>query len=229
MQELTDFELGAIVVSIGLFLVYHFYFYFYVLLSCKSSLTEKHQRVTQLSMNIRNAVHWLQKHFEKSDAPTVTLAIQTFRNTILVATFIGGYALQYGFSYSDSYFNLETRREQVRAAVIAICLFFSFLCWAVVIRCISHLGYLVGTLSHPLAQKAFYKKTNITNPDSPIDQSLSPPGASSPNELEPTKAEPTNDRNHSIEVLNEIDHQLLLNPLFKECTKLLVISLISFR
>ena len=82
---LQELDIIAVSVSLGLFFFYHLYSYlntYVVRRSASSSI--------QLKKNMSNAFLWLRKHKVKDDAPTVTLAIQTLRNTILVAIFLGG-------------------------------------------------------------------------------------------------------------------------------------------
>ncbi len=103
----------------------------------------------QLALNLKNSMHWIQKHKEKSDAQSTTLAIQTLRNTILVAVFIGGYALNSAYGIINSYEDSnKSTRSKVRNIILAVILFASFLCWANVIRLASHLGYMIGTLDY---------------------------------------------------------------------------------
>ena len=82
----------------------------------------------------------------KIDPQSVTLAIQTLRNTILVAIFIGGFSFQYAFETLNSLDTSSSKWQICRAAIVSALLFCSFLCWANVIRCASHLGYYIGTL-----------------------------------------------------------------------------------
>eukprot|EP00981_Chlorochromonas_danica_P007547 scaffold1769_cov164-Ochromonas_danica.AAC.20 len=137
-------DIGAIAVSLGLFLVYHLFLYLGVYFSYLHN--------AQLSMNLKSIVSWVTKHIEKGDAPTVTLAIQTFRNTILVATFIGGNAFTNAFDLTSDYKNIDSDEFlKVRSIVMSTLLFCSFLCWACTIRYVSHLGYNLGSLSYEQA------------------------------------------------------------------------------
>lgn len=152
---MVDFEdrnlaYGAIAGSLFLMVMYHILMY-------SAVLTGRGQS-TQLSLNIRNSLRWVLKHREKSDAASVTLAIQTFRNTILVAVFVGGNAFSQAFNFADGYqSSVGNPIEQARYIVLAALLFGSFLSWACVIRFVAHLGYIFGTLSH-----------NIPPPASPV-------------------------------------------------------------
>eukprot|EP01038_Epipyxis_sp_PR26KG_P006989 gene6989-9551_t len=95
-------------------------------------------------MNIYNSCCWIHKHCTKADPPSVTLAVQTLRNTMIVAVFVGGSSLQFGFTFLNSYKDSNDIVSNVRIGVLSVFLFFSFLCWASVIRLASHLGYLLG-------------------------------------------------------------------------------------
>ncbi len=109
---------------------------------------QTHQPV-QLALNLANSGHWIEKHKEKDDPQSGTLAIQTMRNTIMVAVFIGGYSLNFAYSVVGNYdADNNSMRMNVRAIILTILLFASFLCWACVIRHASHLGYMVGTLGY---------------------------------------------------------------------------------
>jgi hypothetical protein len=149
---MVDFEdrnlaYGAIAGSLFLLITYHIIMY--------SAVLTGRGKSTQLSQNIRNSMGWVLKHREKSDAPSVTLAIQTFRNTILVAVFVGGNAFTQAFNFADGYqSSVGNPIEQARYIVLAALLFGSFLSWACVIRFVAHLGYLIGTLSHNVPPQA---------------------------------------------------------------------------
>ena len=113
----------------------------YIIFCC--ALGRSDQRI-QLRRNIDNALIWVDKHASKPDAPNVTLAIQTLRNTILVAIFIGGASFQFAFNILSTENESTDMIKEFRNLVIAAYLFCSFLNWAFVIRCASHLGYRIG-------------------------------------------------------------------------------------
>lgn len=101
----------------------------------------------RLAKNLENGVAWLMKHNERDDAGSVTLAIQTLRNTILVAIFIGGESFVFAYNVINSYSSDTSAWESTRVGIIATFLFLSFISWAGVIRLASHLGYYIGALS----------------------------------------------------------------------------------
>jgi len=152
MDRVYDF--AAIIISLGCLVCYHSYLYFLVFFYYSDKV--------QLSTNMKNSIFWLQKHRQKGDAPTVTLAIQTLRNTILIAIFIGGYALQTAITTVNMAASAEDVYAKFRVIIIASFTFSSFLSWASVIRIASHLGYLIGTLE---PEKVTEKKSDLEQND----------------------------------------------------------------
>lgn len=102
---------------------------------------------TQVGRMLSSANYWTKKHQVKEDPASVTLAIQTLRNTILVAVFVGGNAVNVAISYSNSFHDLTDHNDQIRSIILSILCFCSFLSWVMVIRLASQLGYFVGTLN----------------------------------------------------------------------------------
>ncbi len=71
---------------------------------------------------------------------------------MLVAIFIGGNAFAFTFSLANTIHEIDRDSQGllfVRSIILISRLTGSFLCWACVIRFISHMGYLVGTLGVP--------------------------------------------------------------------------------
>jgi uncharacterized membrane protein len=83
-----------------------------------------------------------------SESPNVLLAIQTLRNTMMAAVFIGGNAIVIAYGLANDYHNLEEYRLQLRSLIIMVLMFCSFLCWANVVRLSSVLGYMIGTIQY---------------------------------------------------------------------------------
>ena len=111
---------------------------------------------TQTGRNYYNMLLWAEKHAEKPDAPSVTLAIQTLRNTILVGVFIGGASLQYAANACDFLVRPGgpiSPQLFCRELILGGLLFVSFLNWTQVIRFANHLGYWVGTLEQHVEKK----------------------------------------------------------------------------
>ena len=143
-NDSISFDLQVVAFSIGSIVLYHVYFY-----SCFCCCLSNR---VQLSTNIKNSVFWMKKHQSKGDAPSVTLAIHTLRNIIMVAIFTGGYALNLGVSISNAYPTHSTA-EDIRCLVIAVFSIGSFLAWATVIRIAAQLGFLMGTLAEDAAKR----------------------------------------------------------------------------
>jgi hypothetical protein len=141
-EELSALDTAAIVFSIGGLLLYHAQLYFLV-------YTHQTSNKTQLGQMMANTIHWVKKHQVKEDPQSVTLAIQTLRNTILVAVFVGGNAISLGLNFSNQYSQTNKRPLQIRAILLTFLCFCSFLSWAMNIRFCSQVGYLIGTLNIP--------------------------------------------------------------------------------
>jgi Flp pilus assembly protein TadB len=104
----------------------------------------------QLAKIMNNAFYWMIKHQSKDDPASVQCAVHTLRNTIFVAVFIGGAAVHLGLSFTDDFKGGDDLTPlQIRALVLAILCFFSFLCWMLVIRFSAQLSFLIGTLNIP--------------------------------------------------------------------------------
>lgn len=206
-----NFAYGAIAASLFIFFVYHVIMYSSVFASCSST-------PHQLSLNIRNTMRWVVKHKEKNDPASTTLAVQTLRNTILIAVFIGGNAFQLAFSFADNYqASIGNPIEQARSIILATLLFASFLSWATVIRFVAHLGYLIGTLGYTLPN--------------PVPSAV--PVAVVDNEnggtLQPTAAE--------LQAIAEKQQELMKkkeeenernNEIMKECIRILSLNMVFF-
>ena len=98
----------------------------------------------QLAKTTSMSLLWVRKHGEKDDASSVQLAIHTFRNTLLIAIFMGGLSLQSAISCGYLYTTATLSFERVRLMIISVTLLLSFLSWASVIRTCAHLGYMTG-------------------------------------------------------------------------------------
>ena len=154
---------GAVGASIGALGLYHLYAYGLVLCVKSSPI--------QLSRNIQNSGMWFDKHLKMKDPASVTLAIQTLRNTILIAIFIGGSAFQYAWLSLNALSTTTNINDQVRYIILGSCLFCSFLNWANTIRMASHMGYVIGTLDQRMsdveAAKALVAAKGTNDVESP--------------------------------------------------------------
>lgn len=128
------FEYASIGVCCGVLCAYH-----------TAVLCSRH---SNLSAMIAADGVWAKKHSMLSGAAEVTLAVQTLRNSVLVAIFIGTVA------FNTMVLQLQAISElrqwspawvsQLITAALLACAFLSF---AVCIRCASHSGYLFGGAS----------------------------------------------------------------------------------
>ena len=114
-------DVAAVTFSLATMGLYHIHLYSSVILGRNSK--------AQLAKMIQNSYWWAKKHQEKDDAPTVTLAVQTLRNTILVAVFVGGNAITTGLSYANSYDGSSELNLQIRSIVLSTLCICSFLCF----------------------------------------------------------------------------------------------------
>jgi hypothetical protein len=140
MSKLSEYDKAAVALSIVALTAYHLNLY---VISPHFS----HSKVP-FAASMKNCFMWLQKHKENNESPSILLAIQTLRNTMMAAVFIGGNSITIAYSMSNAYPDLKDERLQVRSIIITLMLFSSFLCWANVIRVSSLLGYYIGTLKY---------------------------------------------------------------------------------
>ena len=171
----------------------------------------------QLAKTTSMSLLWVRKHREKDDAASMQLAIHTFRNTLLIAIFMGGLALQAAITCGSYYTTATVSFERVRLMIISVTLLLSFLSWASVIRTCAHLGYMTGVLSYHA-------------PPSPRNNNATPSNRRLSNNNTTTT---TNNNNNAIPPSNasvdsrESDKDS--NILIQEESKIMYIMLISFR
>jgi hypothetical protein len=134
------------VISIcGVLFTFVIYYGRYAFIALKYGTTSD----TQLGRSLDTAVLWAQKHAEVADAGSVVLAVQTLRNVIVVAIFVGGAALQVaisGLENKDMNWSSNEDIDKVRTLIKSVLLICSFLNWSMVIRYASHAGFMVGAL-----------------------------------------------------------------------------------
>lgn len=136
-MALSVAEIATLAACIATLVVYHTFYYVYIL--------KDNRDHTQLSANYHNAYLWVTKHLFKSDASSSTLGIHVLRNTVLIAIFVGGTAFTIAYDFLNNFDSYDiSSASGVRAIILSALLFSSFLNWASVIRCVSHLGYLMG-------------------------------------------------------------------------------------
>jgi hypothetical protein len=139
---LSTLDTVAITFAIGSLFIYNIAIYSTIFIFSSSN--------PQLAKVMNNAFYWMMKHQSKDDPASVQCAVHTLRNTIFVAVFIGGASVHLGLSLSDDFpKGGSLSPPQIRAMVLAILSFFSFLCWMLVIRFSAQLSFLIGTLNIP--------------------------------------------------------------------------------
>lgn len=96
-----------------------------------------------ISQNLRIIRLWISRHSNQQDSQTLTLAVQTMRNTLMIAIFIGGAAFSYAVSNLG---NVQGERleNRISSLIVSILLILGFLCWMQVIRAALLLGYTLG-------------------------------------------------------------------------------------
>lgn len=125
MSDIADsdiFDVASVICCGGILLCYHLYTYAQVF------LFDNH--VIQLKKTFDVAPAWIDKHLEKEDPASVTLAVQTLRNTILISIFLGGNSFSYAFSILSQIKNETRTIDSAVSAIISSVLFLSFLNWA---------------------------------------------------------------------------------------------------
>jgi hypothetical protein len=101
-----------------------------------------------LSISLATGPLWAMKHLLRAEAAEITLAVQTLRNTIIIAVFLGGGSLTTAVGILGS---LNAERAlvltlpELQRLLIASVLFFAFLNFMLVVRAANHIGYFVGT------------------------------------------------------------------------------------
>ena len=122
----------------------------------------------QMVKTTRSALLWLKKHREKTDSPSVTVAVQTLRNSIFVAIFTGGATFLSAITLLNSFPSIHDPYQKIRTVILSVILFLSFLAWASVLRSSSHLGYMTGVLK-------YHEPHEIDQDDDLVSHTLSDP------------------------------------------------------
>ena len=107
------------------------------------------QRASGLALMLQSGRSWTHKHVAGRSAPDVTLAIQTLRNTVLVATFVGTLSFTLSAAALGAASAADGAPARARALLQASLLTASFLNFALVIRCAAYAGYLIGSATSP--------------------------------------------------------------------------------
>jgi hypothetical protein len=105
------------------------------------------RRASGLTLMLASGRQWTHKHVSGRSATDVTLAVQTLRNTVLVATFVGTLSFTVAGATLGAAAAADGAAPRARAVLQAALLTGSFLNFALVIRCAAHAGYLIGSLT----------------------------------------------------------------------------------
>lgn len=100
-----------------------------------------------IAQNMRMIRFWVARQAEKQDPNSLLVGIHTFRNTMMVAIFIGGAVFSYALSDLQG---ISQHPLHKRICIIAKCaaLFSSFLCWTQVLRAAMIMGYTLTILDY---------------------------------------------------------------------------------
>ena len=153
------FDLLAIFLSLGVFVVYHIYFW--VRIFDQDGYSSRH--LLAVSSNLRNAKLWVTKHHSQAeDNSSILLAVHTLRNTILVGIFVGGSSFTFLLQTLGSVTSLEREGTIfIRSIVLGLFFSLSFLCWTTVIRCAGIYFYHAFYYFYFLYTYLFYKKQHF--------------------------------------------------------------------
>lgn len=108
------------------------------------------KRAAGLSTMLHSGRSWARKHVAGRGAAEVTLAIQTLRNTVLVATFVGTLSFTVAATTLGAVSGAIGAASAARALLQASLLTGAFLNFALVIRCAAHTGYVIGSVTAQL-------------------------------------------------------------------------------
>lgn len=111
------------------------------------------RRASGLALMLQSGRQWTHKHVSGRSAPDVTLAIQTLRNTVLVATFVGTLSFTVAAATLGAAAAADGAAGRARALLQATLLIFAFLNFALVIRCAAYAGYLIGSATEQPPQQ----------------------------------------------------------------------------
>jgi hypothetical protein len=132
-----SFDVVALSLSGGLLLGYH------VIFVCVGG------RRALLGLMLQAGPAWAAKHLGATSAQDVVLAIQTLRNSVIVAVFVGTLAFNQASVALDSVARGTTGGGSVdlqmtRSIILAVLYYASFINFALTIRWAAHTGYLLG-------------------------------------------------------------------------------------
>ena len=140
-------EISSISIALPILVAYNAMILYYTITSSSSNVSK-----IRLGLNIKNAKNWALKHEEQGDAKALTLAIQTMRYTLLIGTFVGGFAFKIAFENANAFHRTMQPKRKIAAMIMSSFLFLSFMCFSNVIRYASQLGWVLGTASYKKAK-----------------------------------------------------------------------------
>jgi hypothetical protein len=206
-MSITALDAAAIVFAGAGLSLYHVHLY---LTSFSSPSANSHLR--QL---ISNTVYFVKKHQEKDDPLSGQLAIQTLRNTIIVAVFVGGSVLTLGLTFSTQYSETNAINLKIRAVLLTFFCFCSFLSWVMVIRFSAQVGYLMGTLHIPHEYADDVTESGSTSSDSGEGKDL--------------KGIPPSEIASSARLIDDKRIEKIKESQAQRCTNIIILSAIAFR
>ena len=180
---MISINIVLIILSLIVLVAYNVIIYLFVLFKIRYYNNNDTTNIIQpqFSINLSNSIYWLHYHKDNIDPASNTLAIQTLRNFILVGIFVGGLSFQSSLSKLSS-FNSSSSSSISSAAtttktttdiydinaisniIVSISLLCSFLCWVLVIRMASQLGFVVTSLNFLLKENAKHKEKSKLQP-----------------------------------------------------------------
>lgn len=160
-MDATDSSTVALCIAAGLLLVYNGLAYAL--------------RQTGLRLALRANPAWAQRHLDEAGAAETTLAIQTLRNTVLVATFVGTLVFGQAVLALNTVAPATVPQEKARVVIQAALQVSSFLCFASVIRTAQHIGYMFGGVHELQRRVSAARKTIAAGAASMAAASLSAP------------------------------------------------------
>jgi hypothetical protein len=205
-MAITVLDTAAIVFAGAGLSLYHVHLY---LTSFSNPNANSHLR--QL---ISNTVYFVKKHQEKDDPLSGQLAIQTLRNTIIVAVFVGGSVLTLGLAFSTQYSETDAINLKIRAVLLTFFCFCSFLSWVMVIRFSAQVGYLMGTLHIPHEY---------------ADDLTECGSSSSGHENKDLKGIPPSEITSSASLIDDKRIEKIKESQAQRCTNIIILSAIAFR
>jgi hypothetical protein len=217
---MDSFEIVAIFSTLTLFVGYHLHLYV-IRPSCLGGSIP-------FAINLVNSEMWMKKHKEGNDTAAILLAVQTLRNTLMAAIFIGGNAIVIAYNLANEYPSLTDPRLRVRSLVIMTLMFSSFLCWANVIRLASVLGYMIGTMTYSEKLRTDLTVEQRGSGPSDIDDISLSSGVSANADTSTSQKRKKRIRRSKLRVKNHVFTAEAIPDIYEESTKMLKLMIMCF-